>query len=97
MTSKSTTTNKDAYIEVTGEERSLFPENFGGLDYRPSKWYRPKFLDSDPEKDRIKCEQNVINCLEKYPLAKIMSNALNKSGCELDLRKHFSCERCGTG
>ena len=85
-----------AYVEmeITAEEEKLFPEHFGGKQVQ-SNWYMPRFLEADPDKQRIKCEQNVVNCIDKYPLVKIMLNALEKAGCEVDLRRHFSCETCG--
>lgn len=94
MTSKPAE-KRSAYIEITGEEEKLFPEHFGAKQVVQDKWYKLRFLEKDPDEQKIKCEQNVVNCIEKYPLAKLMLSALEKAGCQVDLRKHFSCETCG--
>ena len=84
------------YVEVTVEESELFPDHFGaGQGQGFPQWYVPRFFQKDPNEQRVKCEQNVVNCIEKYPLVKVMLNALEKSGCNVDLRRHFSCENCG--
>ena len=44
--------------------------------------------------DRFKCEQNVYKCIKKAPLGRLMLGALKSSGCEVDIRRHISCEVC---
>lgn len=94
MSASKPTDKASAYIEVTGEEEKLFPEHFGAKQVQ-EKWYKLRFFEKDPDDQKMKCEQNVVNCIERSPLAKIMLNALEKAGCNVDLRKHFSCETCG--
>lgn len=42
--------------------------------------------------DKYKCEQNVYKCVMNSPLVKLMMGALRSSGCEIDIRRHISCE-----
>lgn len=42
--------------------------------------------------DKFKCEQNVYKCVMNSPLVKLMMGALKSSGCEIDIRRHISCE-----
>lgn len=95
-TTNSAATEQTKYIDVTTEEKKLFPEHLGEKlkESKDSIFRRPQFLQSNPDDDKIKCEKNVINCLEKYPIAKIMLNALSKAGCNVNLKRHFSCEYC---
>lgn len=44
--------------------------------------------------DKHKCEQNVYKCIKTSPLVKLMMGALKSSGCEIDIRRHISCEVC---
>jgi mitochondrial inner membrane protease ATP23 len=44
--------------------------------------------------DKFKCEQNVYKCVMNSPLVKLMMGALKSSGCEIDIRRHISCEVC---
>uniref|UniRef100_A0A8D8PRI6 Mitochondrial inner membrane protease ATP23 n=1 Tax=Cacopsylla melanoneura TaxID=428564 RepID=A0A8D8PRI6_9HEMI len=44
--------------------------------------------------DKMECEENVYKCFKKSPLVKLLMGALKASGCELDLRRHISCEVC---
>jgi len=44
--------------------------------------------------DKYKCEQNVYKCIKTSPLVKLMMGALKSSGCEIDIRRHISCEVC---
>lgn len=65
-----------AYIEVTGEEKRLFPENFGEKHkLKQSKWFKTRFLDKNRDEERIECEQNVINC--KWSLFFFLNLSLN--------------------
>lgn len=45
-------------------------------------------------KDKYNCEQNVYKCVKNSPLIKLMMGALKSSGCEIDIRRHISCEVC---
>ncbi|KAL5014119.1 hypothetical protein ScPMuIL_008389 [Solemya velum] len=44
--------------------------------------------------DRIKCEANVNWCAQNHPMVKLMMRALKSHGCEVDFRRHISCENC---
>lgn len=44
--------------------------------------------------DQIKCERTVYKCIKTSPLVKLMMAALRSSGCEIDIRRHISCEEC---
>lgn len=44
--------------------------------------------------DQIKCERTVYKCIKTSPLVKLMMAALKSSGCEIDIRRHISCEEC---
>ena len=46
--------------------------------------------------DKLKCERNVYKCILNSPLIKLMMGALKSSGCEIDIRRHISCELCDT-
>ena len=46
--------------------------------------------------DKLKCERNVYKCILNSPLIKLMMGALKSSGCEIDIRRHISCEMCDT-
>ncbi|RWS26309.1 hypothetical protein B4U80_06612 [Leptotrombidium deliense] len=41
------------------------------------------------------CERRIEACIERYPLIKLMIEAMEKHGCPIDYRRHFSCEYCG--
>ena len=96
-TEKSPSSTAYLDIEVTQKEKAFFPENFGEkhrLKQSKRSWYWPSFLDKDVDAERIKCEHNVIKCIGKYPLLNLMLDALEKKGCNVNLRRHFSCELC---
>jgi hypothetical protein len=44
-----------------------------------------------------KCENQVLKCFEKVPFLKLMWNAIESQGCELNLSRHFSCDYCKLG
>lgn len=44
--------------------------------------------------EKLKCEQNVVECVKTSPIVKLMMRALKSSGCPIDIRRHFSCEVC---
>lgn len=85
--------------EKLDAEKSNSGENKWGYDLYPER--KPstdsqlqKFLKGRSNIDKIKCEQNVYKCVLKSPLVKLMMGALKKSGCEVDIRRHISCEEC---
>ncbi|KYN31370.1 Mitochondrial inner membrane protease ATP23 like protein [Trachymyrmex septentrionalis] len=44
--------------------------------------------------DKNRCENNVYKCIKESPIIKLMMGALRSSGCEVDIRRHISCEVC---
>ncbi|KAK4320083.1 hypothetical protein Pmani_009024 [Petrolisthes manimaculis] len=71
----------------------LYPER-RGEKYNPS-FARIALLGEGRESsDKFKCEKNVWNCVQNSPLVKLMLSALKSSGCEVDLKRHISCEVC---
>lgn len=44
--------------------------------------------------DKNRCEHNVYKCIKESPIIKLMMGALRSSGCEIDIRRHISCEVC---
>ncbi|KAK7102362.1 mitochondrial inner membrane protease ATP23 homolog [Littorina saxatilis] len=44
--------------------------------------------------DNFRCEANVVWCMENNPMVKLLSRALKSHGCEVNLRRHISCENC---
>ncbi|XP_076229792.1 mitochondrial inner membrane protease ATP23 homolog [Nomia melanderi] len=46
--------------------------------------------------DKFKCEMNVYKCIKDSALVKLMLAALKSSGCEIDIRRHITCEVCDT-
>ncbi|KAJ9595149.1 hypothetical protein L9F63_013557, partial [Diploptera punctata] len=71
----------------------LYPER-RGEKYKPS-WTSVLFRGEGREQhDKLKCEENVYNCVKNSPLVKLMLGALKSSGCALDIRRHIACEVC---
>lgn len=44
--------------------------------------------------DNLRCERNVLKCVETSPLVKLMLSALKSAGCEVDIRRNICCEPC---
>lgn len=71
----------------------LYPERRGAK--HKSTWWEVAFKGEGREAiDKIKCERRVYACIQKSPLVKLMLSALKSSGCEVDIRRHISCEVC---
>ncbi|PNF29717.1 Mitochondrial inner membrane protease ATP23-like protein [Cryptotermes secundus] len=71
----------------------LYPER-RGEKYKPS-WTKMIFHGEGRENlDKLRCEENVYNCVKNSPLVKLMLGALKSSGCAVDLRRHIACEVC---
>lgn len=71
----------------------LYPERRGDK-YKPS-WTNVLMGREGRESHvKFKCEQNVYKCIQSSPLVKLMMGALKSSGCEIDIRRHISCEVC---
>jgi len=71
----------------------LYPERKG---VKPkTEWWKIAFFgDGRINTDKTKCERNVYKCFQTSPLVRLMYKALKSSGCEIDLRRHISCEVC---
>ena len=51
-----------------------------------------------PEMAKDRCGADVVKCLEKWPLIRLMLGALKSQGCITDLtERHLSCEMCTPG
>ncbi|XP_053202019.1 mitochondrial inner membrane protease ATP23 homolog [Panonychus citri] len=72
---------------VTDEHLKLFPERRGG-DIRHTSFLK------DLRQERDQCEFRTLSVLKNYPLVKLLERAMKAHGCELDYRRHFSCEPC---
>jgi len=71
----------------------LYPERRG--DKMERSWTNVLLGKEGTESiDKFKCEQNVYKCVKNSPLVKLMMGALKSSGCEVDIRRHISCEMC---
>lgn len=71
----------------------LYPERRGGQ--HKSTWSEVAFKGEGRENiDKIKCERRVYACFQKSHFVKLMLSALKSSGCEVDIRRHISCEVC---
>lgn len=69
----------------------LYPERRG--DEQKRSWTNVIMGREGTESiDKYKCEQNVYKCVMNSPLVKLMMGALKSSGCEIDIRRHISCE-----
>ncbi|XP_076625216.1 mitochondrial inner membrane protease ATP23 homolog [Colletes latitarsis] len=76
------------------EHSDLYPERRG---QKPRSWFNKFFrVDEREEISRLKCEANVYKCVTESPLVKLMMAALKSAGCEIDIRRHISCEICNT-
>uniref|UniRef100_T1JDP2 Tr-type G domain-containing protein n=1 Tax=Strigamia maritima TaxID=126957 RepID=T1JDP2_STRMM len=73
----------------------LFPER-KGEKYKPT-WTSKVFkFEGKEEIQRIKCEQKVVECVQKSSLVKLMMSALASYGCPVKLDRHVACEVCDT-
>jgi inner membrane protease ATP23 len=79
---------------VDKDSLTLYPER-RGEGYDPGLAGIGILGHRGPKLEKLKCEQNIMTCVEKSPLVKLMLSALKSAGCEIDYRRHFSCEMCG--
>ncbi|XP_063241770.1 mitochondrial inner membrane protease ATP23 homolog [Bacillus rossius redtenbacheri] len=110
MESQATTSNGKASEEVkygsvnknSNMNEKLDPSDWGydlyperrGEKFKPS-WLGMMFTEEGKVGiHKIKCERNVYKCVKNSPLVKLMMKALKSSGCEVDIRRHISCEVC---
>ncbi|XP_011175918.1 mitochondrial inner membrane protease ATP23 homolog [Solenopsis invicta] len=74
-------------------ESDMYPERRGANNKH--SWFKTLIGAQGREAiDRNKCEDNVYKCIKKSPIVKLMMGALKGSGCEIDIRRHISCEVC---
>ncbi|XP_014477052.1 PREDICTED: mitochondrial inner membrane protease ATP23 homolog [Dinoponera quadriceps] len=72
----------------------LYPERRGAKLKR--SWFKTMIgLEGRESLDNVRCETNVYYCIKNSPIVKLMVAALKSSGCEIDIRRHISCEVCG--
>ncbi|XP_077302773.1 mitochondrial inner membrane protease ATP23 homolog [Arctopsyche grandis] len=91
----SSSSNKNTKRNEKNEEMwgyDLFPERKGA--YKPSMGSILVGMEGRETIDKFKCEKNVYKCVMKSPLVQLMMNALKSSGCEIDIRRHITCEVC---
>ncbi|XP_011882765.1 PREDICTED: mitochondrial inner membrane protease ATP23 homolog [Vollenhovia emeryi] len=71
----------------------MYPER-RGEKFKPS-WFK-RFIGAEGREaiDKNRCEDNVYKCVNRSPIVKLMLGALKGSGCEIDIRRHISCEVC---
>ncbi|GAB1868074.1 Mitochondrial inner membrane protease ATP23 [Camponotus japonicus] len=71
----------------------MYPERRGAKQKR--SWFNLLIGVAGRESiDKAKCEDNVYRCIKDSPIVKLMVGALKSSGCEIDMRRHISCEVC---
>lgn len=71
----------------------LYPERRG--EKKKLSWGKVMLgMEGTESIDKFKCENNVVKCVMNSPLIKLMMGALKSSGCEIDIRRHISCEIC---
>ncbi|EZA53866.1 mitochondrial inner membrane protease ATP23 homolog isoform X2 [Ooceraea biroi] len=88
---KAATSNGPSSDEFWGPD--LYPERRGAKVER--SWFNLLIGASGRESvDKARCEANVYKCIKNSPIVKLMLAALKSSGCEVDMRRHISCEVC---
>lgn len=97
---------RNGYDELNLLRLILQSFKFQGYDLYPERkesgkpktsWGRVLLgLEGTENIDKLKCERNVYKCILNSPLIKLMMGALKSSGCEIDIRRHISCELCDT-
>ncbi|KAG5324953.1 ATP23 protease, partial [Acromyrmex heyeri] len=71
----------------------MYPERRGGKFQH--SWFKILIGAQGRESiDKNRCEHNVYKCIKESPIIKLMMGALRSSGCEIDIRRHISCEVC---
>ncbi|XP_054006307.1 mitochondrial inner membrane protease ATP23 homolog [Hylaeus anthracinus] len=88
--------SKEETVENKSDEQikqsDLYPERRG---QKPRSWLNRVFYVKEREElTKLKCEANVYNCIKESALVKLMMAALKSAGCEIDIRRHISCEVC---
>ncbi|XP_026464143.1 mitochondrial inner membrane protease ATP23 homolog [Ctenocephalides felis] len=86
-------TNSSSSTEQKEWGYDLYPER-RGQKYSPSLKKIILGIEGRESTDKLKCEKNVFACIKKSPIVKLMMGALKSSGCEMDIRRHISCEVC---
>ncbi|XP_018048620.1 PREDICTED: mitochondrial inner membrane protease ATP23 homolog isoform X2 [Atta colombica] len=85
------------------QEAALNNEDLWGSDMYPERrgkkfqhsWFKILLGAQGRESiDKNRCEHNVYKCIKESPIIKLMMGALRSSGCEIDIRRHISCEVC---
>ncbi|XP_022702111.1 mitochondrial inner membrane protease ATP23 homolog isoform X2 [Varroa jacobsoni] len=74
----------------------LFPERKGKVE---KESLAKRIIVGDGGRDtltRLKCENDVATCIRNAPIVKLMLAALKSSGCEVDPKRHISCEPCNS-
>ncbi|XP_076659951.1 mitochondrial inner membrane protease ATP23 homolog [Halictus rubicundus] len=80
--------------DILENETDLYPERRG---QKPRTWINKIFRIQEREAlHKFNCEANVYKCVKNSALVKLMLAALKSSGCEIDIRRHISCEMCDT-
>nr|XP_033332711.1 mitochondrial inner membrane protease ATP23 homolog isoform X1 [Megalopta genalis]XP_033332712.1 mitochondrial inner membrane protease ATP23 homolog isoform X2 [Megalopta genalis] len=80
--------------DIIRDETELYPERKGS---QPRSLMNRIFrIEERKAVNKLKCEMNVYKCMKESALVKLMMAALKSSGCEIDLRRHISCEICDT-
>ncbi|XP_003748033.1 mitochondrial inner membrane protease ATP23 homolog [Galendromus occidentalis] len=78
------------------------PQDASGFDLYPERRENSKtnlqkalgFMWSNPRVEKIRCEVAVQKCMDTSPLVKTMMYALRAAGCDIDPKRHISCEPC---
>ncbi|XP_076244944.1 mitochondrial inner membrane protease ATP23 homolog [Calliopsis andreniformis] len=84
----------EALERESTEESDLYPKRRG---QQPRSLLNKIFrLEERQKLDTIKCEGKVYECVKNSNLVKLMMAALKSAGCEIDIRRHISCEVCDT-
>ncbi|CAG2101341.1 unnamed protein product [Medioppia subpectinata] len=76
--------------QLTPEELEIYPERRGG---RIHKNWVERMVDRE-DYNKIICEKRVNDVIESSPLVKLMMSAMKSHGCEVNIRRHISCECC---
>lgn len=72
----------------------FYPERLGNA-YKPS-WYEKLFSTTGTTDtvNKVTCEKNLQKAYQTHPGVQLLLKAMKSVGCEVDLMRHFSCERC---
>ncbi|CAH1782585.1 unnamed protein product, partial [Owenia fusiformis] len=83
---------KTLYEETDKEDYGyyFYPDRKGGQE--TSTWRQ--ILEGRGAARKLKCERNVMWCMDKHPMVRLMAGALKAHGCPVNLKRHVSCEKC---